>query len=257
MQNSVHAVLYLRWTSKGVTTMYASWSLRVIAAIAFSVSLPYEGSAETQRRILLVQGACSYLGEQLPRTVIEQPGHADIVGMIQTIVSASGLAVNFETIAAPIPNAAALILNGKRIVLYNPVFLETLGRHTKNRWLAMSILAHEIGHHLNGHTIGNKPTNPGLEIEADYFSGFVLQRLGAELDEATMALRTIGSHQGSITHPPQQERLASIARGWRAACAKDPDCAISDPGALEQARKADELDRAYPDELGKQRPDLH
>ena len=38
----------------------------------------------------------------------------------------------------------------------------------------MTLLAHEVGHHLNGHTIHRGGSTPELELEADEFAGFIL-----------------------------------------------------------------------------------
>jgi hypothetical protein len=78
----------------------------------------------------------------------------------------------------------------------------------------MSILAHEVGHHLNGHTLLGTGSTPNLELEADEFSGFVMRKLGASLAEAQAAIKLIGSERASKTHPGRAQRLASILHGW-------------------------------------------
>ena len=70
----------------------------------------------------------------------------------QEIIDVVGLRPNFEVMAANVQNAAAVTYNGKRYVLYNPTFINQLVQRTGNKWAAVSVLAHEIGHHLNGHT---------------------------------------------------------------------------------------------------------
>ena len=85
------------------------------------------------------------------------------------IVDASGLAPNFEVAAAPIPNAAAVQDGSVRRVLYNPQFIDGLSALTGSRWAPLSVLAHEIGHHLNGHTLAQSGSQPGLELEAENF----------------------------------------------------------------------------------------
>jgi hypothetical protein len=76
------------------------------------------------------------------------------------------------------------------------------------------VLAHEIGHHLNGHTVTSSGSQPSLELEADEFSGFVLRKMGASLTEAQAAMKTLASVNSSRTHPGQYDRLASIEKGW-------------------------------------------
>jgi len=85
---------------------------------------------------------------------------------------------------------------------------------TGTNWSSISILAHEIGHHLNGHTLGVGGSRPDLELQADKFSGFVCARMGATLAEAQAAMKVAASSAGSSTHPPKSARLEAIAVGW-------------------------------------------
>ena len=45
----------------------------------------------------------------------------------------------------------AISLKGIRYIFYNREFMSEINSNT-NYWSNMSILAHEIGHHINGHT---------------------------------------------------------------------------------------------------------
>lgn len=143
-----------------------------------------------------------------------------VVDIVEEIIHAVGLKANFKIRAASVPNAIAVTYNGERFVLYNPNFLQALTQATGNKWAAVSVLAHEIGHHLNGHTLDGNGSQPEKELEADEFSGFVLRRMGATLDEAQAAMRLAGNRKPSSTHPPQADRLYAIANGWNAA---DPE----------------------------------
>jgi hypothetical protein len=135
----------------------------------------------------------------------------------QQIIDVVGLKPNFEVIAANVPNAAAVVYSGKRYVLYNPTFINNLIRTTGTQWAAVSVLAHEIGHHLNGHTLAGTGNSHQLELDADEFSGFALRKMGANLAEAQAAMNTIASDRASRTHPGQQDRLVAIQRGWNQA----------------------------------------
>ncbi len=108
-----------------------------------------------------------------------------------------GLKPNFELKAAKIKNAATVNYAEKRYILYDPGFINTIINATNTDWAAISILAHEIGHRLNGHTMLTKGGSPELELEADEFSGFVLRKLGASLDEAQRAMKMISNEIGS------------------------------------------------------------
>ena len=135
----------------------------------------------------------------------------------QEIIDVVGLKPNFEVMAAQVDNAAAVVYGGKRYVLYNPNFINALVQKTGNKWAAVSVLAHEIGHHLNGHTVSSSGSNPAIELEADEFSGFVLRKMGASLADAQAAMRVLAAQTASRTHPAQYDRLDYIARGWQRA----------------------------------------
>lgn len=75
--------------------------------------------------------------------------------------------------------------------------------------------------YLNGHTLIPGGSRPPTELEADSFSGFVLYKMGANLEEAQAAMNAIASEKGSETHPPKRSRLAAIESGWTKA--KDQD----------------------------------
>ena len=148
-----------------------------------------------------------------PRTVEADP----VSNIVEEIIETIGLKANFKLRPAQVPNAIAITYKGERFVLYNPGFLQALTEATGNKWAAVSVLAHEIGHHLNGHTLDGFGSQPGKELEADEFSGFVLRRMGASLDQAQAAMKLAGNRKRSSTHPPQPDRLNAIAKGWNAA----------------------------------------
>lgn len=152
--------------------------------------------------------------------------------VINEIIRVIGLKANFEVKAAQIPNAAAVAYDGKRYILYNPKFIASLNQAAGNQWASVSVLAHEIGHHLNGHTIEKIGSQPDKELEADEFSGFVLRRMGASLEEAQSAMRIAAGYKPSLTHPGKEDRMVAIADGWNSAdnqIAGRPDVAITTP----------------------------
>src|SRR5829696_6422189 len=117
----------------------------------------------------------------------------------ERVIDAVGLKTNFEIQPANIENAAAVVYGGKRYVLYNPTFINNLVKTTGTEWAAISVLAHEIGHHLNGHTVSARGSQPELELEADEFSGYVLRKMGATLAQSQAAMKTLATVNASRT----------------------------------------------------------
>jgi len=190
---------------------------------------------------------CSYYGEQITGTITAYDADAATQSMVTNIMSVIGLKPNFELRVANVPNAAAVLIKGKRYILYNPKFMEDITTATGTNWAAISILAHEIGHHLNGHTLDNVGSRPKTELEADEFSGFVLRKMGATLEEAQAVMGIIASLKGSHTHPAKSDRLAYIATGWNnaapqataiAATQKPPPTVASTPKTQAPAKPA-------------------
>ncbi len=116
-----------------------------------------------------------------------------------------------------IQNAYATISRGQRFIVYDNNFLEDIDAYAKTKWASISIMAHEMGHHFYNHVVSGQGSNIPSEIEADAFSGFILQKEGASLAFALAAMTAIGTDRASNTHPAKADRLAAITRGWNAA----------------------------------------
>ena len=113
-----------------------------------------------------------------------------------------------------INNAYAAIIRNKRYIVYDNNFLENLDAYAKTKWASISVLAHEMGHHYRNHVVDVQGSTPPKELEADYFSGYVMAKLGATLNESIAAMERIASPQASSTHPGKADRLSAITRGW-------------------------------------------
>lgn len=114
-----------------------------------------------------------------------------------------------------INNAFAHIKNSRRYITYDNVFVEALDYEAGTKWASISVLAHEVGHHYFDHVFDRRGSTPSKEIEADYFSGYVLAKMGASLPQAKAAMSKLANPYGSSTHPPRAQRLSSIAKGWQ------------------------------------------
>ena len=144
-------------------------------------------------------------------TLATIPGAGD---MLDQILAATGLQANFELREADVMNIEAVISHRKRYIYYNASYIDRLNKLAKNKWAAMTLLAHEVGHHLNGHTIRKKGSSPQLELEADEFAGFILHKLGATLEQSQEVMNFIAKAEASGTHPGRQSRMQAIEKGW-------------------------------------------
>ncbi len=169
---------------------------------------------------------CNYTGGKVNSEVVCAPntrsnGHAEKV--VDRILKPIGLMRNFKVIeCSNTDNCFATVLKGQRFIVYDGAFMAQIEEETETDWSAISIMAHEIGHHLQGHTIDGRGGQPQKEIEADKFSGFVLHQLGASLDESLVAVRALGDEHATSTHPAKPARLEAIRKGWLEAEAMYP-----------------------------------
>ena len=137
--------------------------------------------------------------------------------LLKQIIDVTGLRQNFELKQAKVKNIEPSISHRKRFILYNPDFINQINRLTRDKWATLALLAHEVGHHLNGHTIRNTGSRPDLELEADEFAGFVLYKLGAPLEKAQEVMKYIAKKETSSSHPGRQRRMLAIETGWNRA----------------------------------------
>ena len=113
-----------------------------------------------------------------------------------------------------ISNAAAKVHQNKRYIFYNPDFIRKAEAGSTDKWTVYGVFAHEVGHHVNFH-LTSEGDRHDEELQADRFSGFVLARLGASLEDAKKAIKELTNERGSLTHPPKNERLVAVERGWK------------------------------------------
>ncbi|MFT5252885.1 MAG: TPR repeat protein [Flavobacteriales bacterium] len=167
--------------------------------------------AQNYQTIEEIDDACTQLGFS---------GDDDAEIIVDNILEKIGLFKNFTIQECPnINNAVAKnidIGNGRkeRFILYDNEFFNKIEDKASNDWAGISILAHEIGHHLNGHSLNNDGSTHQYELEADEFSGFVLARMGSSLEDAQSAINTLKYEKATRTHPAKADRLVAIERGW-------------------------------------------
>lgn len=168
-------------------------------------------SAQNYQTIEEVDTACAQLGFS---------GDEEAEIAVDNILAQIGLFRNFTIQECPdINNAVAKNIDvgsghKERFILYDQNFFKRIEDKAANDWAAVSILAHEIGHHLNGHALNDEGSSHKWELEADEFSGFVLGRMGSTLQDAQSAINTLKYEKATRTHPAKADRLNAIQKGW-------------------------------------------
>lgn len=139
---------------------------------------------------------------------------SEIWTVLDDILNVSGLVPNFELVSTEeIDNAAAVIIDQVRYLAFNPDWLSTYRGSKNEQWEIYGVIAHEVGHHLQGHTITDGGSKPPTELEADEYAGFVLAGLGASQKQAVSLWDGLPV-EGSSTHPARPDRLTAVTRGW-------------------------------------------
>jgi hypothetical protein len=178
---------------------------------AYSQSMDYNNSLKAINICNAIQGN-NFASERTANSALDD---------ILNVIGASKRFVLQE--CNNINNAVALTMNGVRYIMYDPEFMTSLS-HGSN-WSKKFILAHEVGHHINGHTVdvlaANSSNRVSLatsriqELEADEFAGFVLGRLGASLSDALSGVQSLSDEDDSYsTHPRKSKRIAAIKKGF-------------------------------------------
>ncbi|MEM6913432.1 MAG: hypothetical protein AAF511_05595, partial [Pseudomonadota bacterium] len=118
--------------------------------------------------------------------------------------------------------AAAAIIDNERVILFDPRAIEGLEERTGSPWAFRMVIAHEVAHHLAGHTI-DIGHHRHQEIECDLYAGGAIYRMGGTLEDAASFFVAYADLPLSSSHPAGRERILYTALGWQlAACRDDP-----------------------------------
>ena len=115
-----------------------------------------------------------------------------------------------------VDNALATRDGNIKYILYSQEFISNIELNAKTKWAIYSLLAHEIGHHHYDHDFNE--TDPAkrkqMELEADNFSGQILNTLCASELEALAAISSLKKDEIGINYPPISARKEQILHGW-------------------------------------------
>ena len=166
----------------------------------------------------VIENSCGFDYKLINQKVYSFDSDIEAEDALKRIMRLTGLPPNFKIRSASVNNACAVIKcddagNCDRYILYNQEFMERVKDQTNTNYSELAILAHEIAHHMAGHTLTNIGSSYDMELEADKFAGFILFKLGASFEDAKLAYSHL-SPEGSSTHPPREARIAALSNGF-------------------------------------------
>ena len=160
---------------------------------------------------------------------------------IDNILNTIGIAnANFVTKSCKdIYNAFAYYdpYNKIRYIAVDENFIYNL--NPKNyQWTSIFALAHEIAHHLNGHTMTdakNDNERRQRELDCDKFAGFAIRKLGGSIESLKKAIKSIPHPKNNTgSHPTYERRLASALEGYKMGVEEERNILKKYSAALEQ-----------------------
>ncbi|MGV4796251.1 hypothetical protein [Rhizobium sp. F40D2] len=168
------------------------------------------------RTMRIQPGACNFLNSETGKAVSVSESLSNAESVISKICSSIALPPKFKLVAVDDPgiNAIAEIDGTDRFILYDRAYMSTVSASGLQTWPSLAVIAHEIGHHLCGHTLTTDGSRPPLELEADHFAGFALARMGAAQTDALQLWSSIIPDVVSSTHPPRSQRIDAARSGW-------------------------------------------
>jgi hypothetical protein len=154
----------------------------------------------------------------------------DVEKLVKTIMDkAYGLPNRFIIQSCTGTKNCEAVVNkkGTPYILYNPEFLGKVKRLQftatdltetfQQDWETLTILAHEVGHHLLNHITAPQPgaTQADCELEADRTAGYIMCKLGATLEQAQSVMRRPEVPEyATMGYPSRNERLEAIKQGF-------------------------------------------
>lgn len=162
-------------------------------------------------------------------TEVETDNDKQAIDCLNKICDAADIPNNFILVPCTgAGNCLAIFNNGVSYIVYDKTFLnkvKSFGFTSKELptnvdWVALTIFAHELGHHLCQHLsnyekVTAKYKLTEIELQADEYAGTILYKLGATLEQAQKAFRGKDIPvEATLSHPARKDRLTAIAKGY-------------------------------------------
>ncbi|MDF0673336.1 MAG: hypothetical protein P0120_03185 [Nitrospira sp.] len=174
-----------------------------------------------------VMAYCQYVAETVksgPRTIRvtdPEPSIKEILGILEDTTATGGYELKSSS---DVSSAEAIVLKvagsnvPRRLIVYNPGWLQSDTVPEEGRWTVKGVLAHEIGHHVHSHLLSWEQSQsvdrPDFELKADYYTGWILSQMGANLEQAKLAVTKFTNNKPPPSYPPKDARALMVESGW-------------------------------------------
>ncbi len=182
-----------------------------LSAIGLSLSAMLPASAEDGAEVRIDEKSPALHMVVGKLIVYAVPAFEDYTEMFFALCDAMELKIADECKIFPMNadlglNAIATEHDGNRLIVYDRRLSPEVGYEG-----AMTIIAHELGHHYCHHL--GKAGDSNLELEADRFAGAAMRQAGFDLDDALAAVHVL-DERPSKSHPARADREVAIRAGW-------------------------------------------
>jgi hypothetical protein len=181
------------------------------SALTLLLLLAHPAVGQTREHVL---GGRALASGAAARKVTSTTGSEDARAVVQRIISVIGIPLtNFEVrVSNDIANAEATTENGGRDRLILNIPSGWRAKSSTSNWSDWVVLAHEVAHHVAFHMDPSFP-NHEAELQADYFAGFILNKLGAPLVDVRLAMAMVSTDEPTNSHPAKALRVAEVKKG--------------------------------------------
>ena len=197
----------------GIAQMIYS-TLRLMAVILCVAMLPF-GTSFAQSKSMCafskIDGKYVDPSEKLRKLKLA-PGSFRYRRLVKRIRELRGYPHNINVNLGSTDNALAISSRhrGAETIVYNPFFMQYL-KKLDRKWAEISVLAHEVGHIADPQGIGRGWES---ELAADRYSGCVLAKMGASLEDALFVEKVFFRDKLNGSHPPSPKRISAIRESF-------------------------------------------
>lgn len=175
------------------------------------------GQPATSRTATVQGRVCAYSASATPASIVLFSPAQSTAQQFESVAQALGMdPTSYDLHAGNVASSLATRdgSTGRPIVVYNADYLGRL-RQAYGDASTLVVIAHELGHHKNGHlALGSGEAEQRIEeLDADFLSGWALGALGIGRERA-LAHMTEFPDRATGAYPGRDERRSAIAAGW-------------------------------------------